>query len=201
MTVVPTVVLASASAARARMIGNAGVSFDIDAAAIDEVAVKEAARVAGCNVTEAAKQLASAKALVVAARHPDCLVIGADQMLECEHRWFDKPRDREDARENLIFLRGREHHLVSGVAVARDGQVLWSAVDVARLRMRNFSDRFLEHYLEHAGAAVTESVGACKLEGLGIQFFERIDGDFFTILGMPLLPLLAFLRRHSVVAE
>lgn len=183
------------------MIGNAGVSFDIDAAAIDEVAAKEAARVAGCDVAEAAKRLAGAKALVVSARHPDRLVIGADQMLECERRWFDKPRNLEDARENLMFLRGREHHLVSGVVVARDGQVLWSAVDVARLRMREFSDRFLEKYLEHAGAAVTESVGACKLEGLGIQFFERIEGDFFTILGMPLLPLLAFLRRHSVVAE
>lgn len=195
------VILASASAARARMIGNAGVSFDIDAAAIDEVAAKEAARVAGCDVAEAAKRLAGAKALVVSARHPDRLVIGADQMLECERRWFDKPRNLEDARENLMFLRGREHHLVSGVVVARDGQVLWSAVDVARLRMREFSDRFLEKYLEHAGAAVTESVGACKLEGLGIQFFERIEGDFFTILGMPLLPLLAFLRRHSVVAE
>ncbi len=183
------------------MIGNAGISFEIDAAAIDEVAVKEAARVAGCDVAEAARRLASAKALVVAARHPDRLVIGADQMLECESRWFDKPRDRADARENLMFLRGREHHLVSGVAAARDGQVLWSAVDVARLRMREFSDRFLEHYLEQAGVTVTESVGACKLEGLGIQFFERIDGDFFTILGMPLLPLLTFLRRQGILAE
>lgn len=201
MTVTASIVLASASPARARMIDGAGIAFEIDPAEIDEASVKSMARIDACAVEEAAERLAAAKALAVAARHADRLVIGADQILECEGRWFDKPRDREDARENLSFLRGREHHLVSGVSVAIGDRVIWSTVDIARLRMRAFSERFLDQYLDLAGEAVTESVGACKLEGLGIQFFERIDGDFFTILGMPLLPLLAFLRRQGVLIE
>ncbi|KAA0685146.1 Maf family protein [Azospirillum brasilense] len=198
---VPTVVLASGSRTRAEMLERAGVRVALAPAAVDEEEIKLAARAEGAPVEDVAEALAELKAQRVTRKHPGALVIGADQMLECEGRWFDKPADRDAARVQLQELRGKTHRLVSCAVVIRDGERLWHHVDRARLTMRPFSDAFLESYLNAAGDDVLGSVGAYHLEGLGAQLFHRVDGDFFTILGLPLLPLLGFLRVHGVIAE
>ncbi|WP_353858300.1 nucleoside triphosphate pyrophosphatase [Azospirillum formosense] len=198
---VPTVVLASGSRTRAEMLERAGVRVTLAPAAVDEEEIKLAARAEGAPVEDVAEALAELKAQRVTRKHPGALVIGADQMLECEGRWFDKPADRDAARAQLQDLRGKTHRLVSCAVVIRDGERLWHHVDRARLSMRPFSDAFLESYLNAAGDDVLGSVGAYHLEGLGAQLFHRVDGDFFTILGLPLLPLLGFLRVHGVIAE
>ncbi|WP_188259798.1 Maf family protein [Azospirillum tabaci] len=198
---VPTVVLASGSRTRAEMLERAGVRVTLAPAAVDEEEIKLAARAEGAPVEDVAEALAELKAQRVTRKHPGALVIGADQMLECEGRWFDKPADRDAARVQLQDLRGKTHRLVSCAVVIRDGERLWHHVDRARLAMRPFSDVFLDSYLNAAGDDVLGSVGAYHLEGLGAQLFHRVDGDFFTILGLPLLPLLGFLRVHGVIAE
>ncbi|WP_114859340.1 Maf family protein [Azospirillum brasilense] len=198
---IPTVVLASGSRTRAEMLERAGVRVTLAPAAVDEEEIKLAARAEGAPVEDVAEALAELKAQRVTRKHPGALVIGADQMLECEGRWFDKPADRDAARAQLQDLRGKAHRLVSCAVVIRDGERLWHHVDRARLTMRPFSDAFLESYLNAAGDDVLGSVGAYHLEGLGAQLFHRVDGDFFTILGLPLLPLLGFLRVHGVIAE
>ncbi|WP_456152001.1 Maf family protein [Azospirillum argentinense] len=198
---VPTVVLASGSRTRAEMLERAGVRVTLVPAAVDEEEIKLAARAEGAPVEDVAEALAELKAQRVTRKHPGALVIGADQMLECEGRWFDKPADRDAARVQLQDLRGKMHRLVSCAVVIRDGERLWHHVDRARLTMRPFSDAFLDSYLNAAGDDVLGSVGAYHLEGLGAQLFHRVDGDFFTILGLPLLPLLGFLRVHGVIAE
>ncbi|CAO3449844.1 Maf-like protein [Azospirillum argentinense] len=198
---VPTVVLASGSRTRAEMLERAGVRVTLAPAAVDEEEIKLAARAEGAPVEDVAEALAELKAQRVTRKHPGALVIGADQMLECEGRWFDKPADRDAARVQLQDLRGKMHRLVSCAVVIRDGERLWHHVDRARLTMRPFSDAFLDSYLNAAGDDVLGSVGAYHLEGLGAQLFHRVDGDFFTILGLPLLPLLGFLRVHGVIAE
>ncbi|AIB13095.1 septum formation protein Maf [Azospirillum argentinense] len=198
---VPTVVLASGSRTRAEMLERAGVRVTLAPAAVDEEEIKLAARAEGAPVEDVAETLAELKAQRVTRKHPGALVIGADQMLECEGRWFDKPADRDAARAQLQDLRGKTHRLVSCAVVIRDGERLWHHVDRARLTMRPFSDAFLDSYLNAAGDDVLGSVGAYHLEGLGAQLFHRVDGDFFTILGLPLLPLLGFLRVHGVIAE
>ena len=198
---VPAVVLASGSRTRAEMLERAGVRVTLAPAAVDEEEIKLAARAEGAPVEDVAEALAEMKAQRVTRKHPGALVIGADQMLDCEGRWFDKPGDRTAARAQLQELRGRTHRLVSCAVVIRDGERLWHHVDRARLTMRPFSDAFLDSYLNAAGDEVLQSVGAYHLEGLGAQLFHRVDGDFFTILGLPLLPLLGFLRVHGVIAE
>lgn len=197
----PTVVLASGSQPRAEMLGNAGVLFVTDAPAVDESAVKNAMRASGADAADTAEALAATKAQQVSRRHPDSLVIGADQILVCEGDWFDKPEDTATARLHLERLRGRRHELLSGVCVVRAGTVLWHHVDRAVMTMRPFSDSFVEEYLENMGEKITATVGGYELEGLGAQLFSRIEGDCFTILGMPLLPLLDFLRGHGVLSE
>lgn len=194
------VVLASASATRAKMLANAGVTCEIDPAAIDEAELKRALRHERASSAEAAETLAELKATKVSHRHKGALVIGSDQMLECGDVWFDKPADLDHARAQLIALRGKDHFLVTAVVLARDGTRLWHHVDRARLHMRPFSNAFLDRYLESVGKDACESVGAYRLEGLGAQLFSRIEGDYFTILGLPLLPLLDCLRNHGVVA-
>nr|WP_247883190.1 Maf family protein [Azospirillum brasilense] len=183
------------------MLERAGVRITLAPAAVDEEEIKLAARAEGAPVEDVAEALAELKAQRVTRKHPGALVIGADQMLECEGCWFDKPADRDAARAQLQELRGKTHRLVSCAVVIRDGERLWHHVDRARLTMRPFSDAFLESYLNAAGDDVLGSVGAYHLEGLGAQLFHRVDGDFFTILGLPLLPLLGFLRVHGVIAE
>ena len=195
------IVLASGSRTRAEMLESAGVPVILQPAAVDEEEVKLSLRAEGISATGVAEALAELKAQRVTRRHPGQLVVGADQMLECDGIWFDKPTGRDQAREQLRALRGKTHRLISCAVVVRDGERLWHHTDQARLHMRPFTDAFLEEYLDHAGDSVLQSVGAYQLEGLGAQLFHRVEGDFFTVLGLPLLPLLGFLRVHGVVTE
>lgn len=195
----PAVVLASASAVRARLLRDAGVAFETDATRVDEEEVKRAFKADGAAATDAATALAEMKARRVAPAHPRALVVGADQILVEGARWFDKPADLDEAKAHLRALSGRTHGLATAAVVVRDGTRLWHHVATPRLTMRPFSEAFIEAYLERAGPAVLASVGAYQLEGLGAQLFARVDGDFFTVLGLPLLALLAFLREHGAV--
>jgi septum formation protein len=193
------IVLASASTARRRMLEAAGVTIAVDPAAIDEEEVKRSFRAGGGSAEDCATALAEAKALRVSARHQSQLVLGADQILEAGGEFFDKPRDRGGAAAQLAALAGRRHRLISAAAVARNGAAIWHHVDRAELLMRPLSKDFIGRYLEVGGDAALTSVGAYQLEGLGAQLFERVEGDFFTILGLPLLPVLAFLRDQGVL--
>lgn len=201
----PHLVLASGSRTRREMMKSAGLFFSVVPADVDEVAMREAlAAEHGDDVVPAedvAEILACAKAEAVSAAHPEALVIGADQVLDCEGEIFAKPAGPQSARQQLLRLRGRAHKLHSAVAIARGGEMVWAHVDTAELVMRDFTPRFLEDYLALAGDEVAGSVGAYRIEGPGLQLFERVDGDFFTILGMPMLPLLAKLRSLGVVAS
>jgi septum formation protein len=189
----PSVILASASPARQNLLRAAGVPFSVQPANVDEAAIKAANPKA--TMGDAALFLAEAKALNV----PGPLVIGADQMLVCDDEWFDKPPTPAAARAQLARLRGRTHELISAIACARDGTIVWRHVARARMTMRDFSDAFLDHYLATEGAALLNSVGAYRLEGLGIQLFDQIEGPDPVILGLPLLPLLGFLRQEGVL--
>ena len=199
-TAAPRVILASASAARRDLLRNAGVAIDIEAARIDEAEIKKSLKAEGASSRVAAESLAELKALRIARNRPGCLVIGADQMLDLEGRWFDKPVDRAAAATQLRALSGRTHKLISALVVVREEARLWHHVAEARLTMRQLSDDFIEAYLNQAGTEVCASVGAYQLEGIGAQLFAKIEGDYFTILGLPLLPLLDFLRNHRVLA-
>lgn len=199
IALVEPVVLASASAARARLLTEAGVPVTVERASVDEEEIKQSFRAERRSVEDCAAALAEAKAMRVSLRRPGVLVIGADQMLVCDDAWFDKPEDLDDARAQLQALRGRRHELVTAVSVVRSGAELWHSVERARLAMRSFSDAFLDAYLAAIGERALATVGAYELEGLGAQLFSRIDGDYFSILGLPLLPLLDFLRGHGTL--
>jgi septum formation protein len=191
-------VLASKSTIRHAILREAGIPVEIEPADVDERAVEQSsvARAAG----EVAALLAREKAHAVAARRPGRLVLGADQTLALGERRFSKPADRAAAHTQLEALRGRTHELHTAVALVRDGNVLFEHHESARLTMRAFSDRFLDDYLDAVGAAVIASVGGYQLERAGIQLFERIEGDHFVILGLPLLPLLRYLREAGWLA-
>jgi septum formation protein len=191
-------VLASRSGARRAMLTAAGIPIELAAADIDERAVE--ARAGALGPSEAAVLLAREKARVAGARFSGRFVVGADQTLALGTQRFSKPADADAAREQLRALAGRSHELHSAVAVSRDGRVVFSHADTARLTMRALSERFLDSYLQTAGADATASVGGYQLEKLGSHLFERIEGDYFTILGMPLFALLAFLRREGQLA-
>lgn len=183
------------------MLAAAGLDFEVIPADVDEDAIRalmetESACVDGADV---ASVLAMEKALAVSRVHAGALVIGADQVLALGQRLFSKAATLQEARDHLDRLRGRTHELVSAVALARDGEILWQTSDSARLTMRRFSDEFLAMYLAKAGDSIFKSVGCYYLEGLGAHLFEKIDGDYFTILGMPLLPLLGALRDRDMV--
>ena len=195
----PPVILASASRIRLELLDRAGVSATAQAAAVDESEIKAAFRAEQASTEACAQALAALKARRISERHPEALVIGADQMLDCDGVWFDKPADLDEARAHLEALRGKTHRLVTAAVVLRGGSQLWHVISPARLTMRPFSDTFLDDYIRQAGPAVLSSVGAYQLEGLGAQLFERVEGDFFTVLGLPLLPLLDFLRGHGVI--
>jgi septum formation protein len=191
-------VLASKSAVRRAVLEAAGIPVEVVPADVDERTIE-----ANAGVTDpgnAASLLARSKAIAVAGLRPGQLVLGADQTLALGTRRFSKPTDRVSARQQLLALRGQTHMLHSAVAVVRDGAVLYDHVEPARLTMRGFSDDVLDRYLDAAGDTVMASVGGYQLERIGIHLFERIDGDHFTILGMPLLPLLAFFRQGGIVA-
>ncbi len=199
MTSTRPVILASASKSRANLLRAAGVNVEIIPAHTDEDSVKASLKAEGATAAQCAEMLAELKAVQVSQRHDNALVIGADQMLDCEGQWFDKPADMAGARQHLMTLRGKAHVLPTAVAVALNGARIWHHVAMPRLTVRPFSDTFIDSYLAVAGTAVLSSVGAYQLEGPGAQLFSRIDGDFFTILGLPLLELLAFLREHEAV--
>jgi len=188
-------VLASRSAVRRSLLEAAGIPVTVNPADIDERRLEAQASL--MPATDIAARLASAKASVVANSSPGRLVLGADQILTLDGKRFAKPADRAAARSQLQALAGRTHELHSAVVLAQDAATLFEHTGTARLTMRAFSDRFLDRYLDFVGAAATASVGAYQLEGPGIQLFERIEGDYFTILGLPLLPALDFLRRHN----
>jgi septum formation protein len=168
---------------------------------VDEAELKDAMRADGAKVDVIAEALAELKATRVSRRHPGALVIGADSMIECGDVQFDKPPDPAHAVAQLLALAGRTHRLLSAAVVMRDGVRIWHQVDAARLTMRGFDRGYAERYVATIGNAALSSVGAYQLEGIGAQLFTRVEGDFFTVLGLPLLPLLDFLRGHGVVAR
>jgi septum formation protein len=190
-------ILATQSRARKMLLANAGISFDAVPADIDE---REIQKNSGLSAPgEIAALLAREKARFISASNPGRHVVGADQTLALGSRLFSKPAGRAQAAEQLRLLAGDTHELHSAVAVARDGEIVFSDVAVARMTMRRLADSEIETYLDQAGDAVTTSVGAYQLEGLGVHLFERIEGDHFTILGLPLLPLLAYLRGQGLL--
>jgi septum formation protein len=191
-------VLASRSESRRAVLAGAAIPVEVLPADIDERAIEAQAGLS--SPSRLALLLARAKACAVAAKLPGRLVLGADQTLALGDRLFAKPADLVAARDQLKSLRGRTHELHSGLVLVRDGAVLLEHCEIARLTLREFSDRFLESYVEAAGPALTASVGGYQVEGVGIQLFERIDGDHFTILGLPLLQLLQYLRREGCLA-
>ncbi len=208
------IVLASGSVSRRTMLSNAGLAFDVIPSKVDETALKRSLVADPARYPPPlgrsrliSQRLAAEKAIDVSLRTPDALVIGADQTLALlvdragvtTADDLDKPADLAAAGAQLRLMRGRTHVLCSAVAIARNGSVAWTLIDEARLTMRDFSDDFLDGYLCRSGEKVCSSVGAYQLESLGIQLFERIEGDYFTILGLPLLPLLGELRRLGVV--
>ena len=190
-------ILASQSRARQALLTDAGISFEAVTAELDERAVQQASGLSAPG--EIASLLAREKALSVSARQPGKFVIGADQTLALGERLFSKPSGRAQAAEQLRALAGQRHELHSAVAVVRDGKILFEVVAIAGMTMRRLGEAEIDVYLDEAGDAVTSSVGAYQLEGLGVHLFERIDGDHFTILGLPLLPLLAFLRSERLL--
>ena len=193
------VVLASASQVRAKLLTAAGVPHSIEPANVDEDEIKQALRVEGAPAAFVAETLAETKAQQVSLRRADALVVGADQTLSLNDRFFDKPPDLAAARAQLLALRGNRHTLHAAVCVVQAGHRIWHTNAAAHLTVRDFSEDFLDEYLDTVGTDACQSVGAYQLEGVGAQLFAKIDGDYFTILGLPLLPLLDFLRGHHVV--
>ena len=192
--------LASTSATRRALLEGAGLPVETQAPAVDERAVEGAAQGDAPDPPGLARRLAAEKACAVSRRHPERIVLGADQVLDCGGRVFHKPADREAAREQLKALAGRSHALHSAASIAVGGQVVESLMASARLSMRPLTEDSIARYLDLAGADVLRSVGMYQIEGLGIHLFERVDGDHSTILGLPLLPLLASLRRLGCLA-
>jgi septum formation protein len=193
------IVLASTSAVRRMLLLKAAVPFSAENPGVDEGGLKT--KLADEPPAALAAALAEAKARAASSRHPDAVVIGADQVLNFEGRAFDKPATVEAARNQLLMLRGREHHLETAVCCMQGDRTLWHVTDRATLIMRPFSDAFLDEYLQELGLDVSTSVGAYKLEDRGIQLFDEIKGDYFSILGLPLLPLLSFLRSIGALSS
>lgn len=194
----PQIILASKSSARRAVLDGAGVAYEAAVAGVDEDAAKASLLAEGHKARDIADALAELKALKVSRSRPG-LVIGADQTLEFDGRLYDKADTLEEARARLVELRGGTHKLHSAVVVAKDGAVIWRDLATATLTMRAFSDAFLDDYLAREGEEMLGSVGCYRLEGLGAQLFSKIEGDYFAILGLPLLGLLDLLRRHGVL--
>ena len=192
-------ILASRSAARRALLTQAGVTFAAEDAGVDEDAIKAVST--HLSPAELAVELASAKALAVSLRDPEAWVLGADQTLAFDGGLISKAETLDEAWTRLATMRGRTHELHSGLALARAGSVVWSGVETAAMRMRDFSDEFLDDYIAAEGEVLLTVVGSYRLEGMGAQLFESIDGDYFTVLGLPLWPLLKELRRVGVIAQ
>jgi septum formation protein len=190
--------LASTSSIRRHLLTQAGVSFEAIASGVDEDAVKQAMRAEGASPRNQADKLAELKAFKVSQKHPG-FVLGCDQILSFEGHSFDKAETLDEAYERLSQLRGKTHSLECAAVIAKDGQAVWRLVTSPKLTMRSFSDEFLRAYLRSYGQEALSSVGCYQFEGPGAQLFERVEGDFFSILGLPLLEVLAFLRLHGEV--
>ncbi|MGB0085181.1 MAG: Maf family protein [Rhodomicrobiaceae bacterium] len=203
LSVSAQLILASASSGRADILRGAAMAFIQRPAAIDERALEAdlVRREGGIDAGRLALALAAAKAEAISAGEPDFLVIGADQVMECAGVLYQKPPDVEAARDQLLQLRGRTHRLNSGICAARSGRVEWRHLAVAELTMCAFSERFLDDYCRAEGPAMLLSVGSYRIEGRGIQLFSKIEGDYFTIIGLPLLPLLGYLRDIGWLAS
>lgn len=194
-----TLILASKSPFRSMLLKNAGVSFISDAAKIDERAIEEPLQNSGVTPEDVAMILAEAKAQDVSARHKGAVVIGSDQTLSLQDRVFHKPVDMEDARRHLLAMSGKTHQLNSAVSLAINGETVWRHISVARMTMRELSPAFIGRHFARVGDSVLSSVGAYQFEGEGVQLFDKIDGDYFTIVGLPLLPLLKELRARGAI--
>ena len=195
----PSLVLASKSAVRYTILTGAGVPFTACDAAVDEDIIKQNALKNNLSAPEIAARLAMAKAQTVSALQPDDLVVGCDQVLELDGKIFDKPIDLDDARAHLRAFSGKTHHLIAAISLIKGGTPVWQTMDSAALKVRTLSSDFIDRYLAHEGRAILSSVGAYRLEGMGSQLFDAIDGDYFTVLGLPLLPLLEELRKHGIL--
>jgi septum formation protein len=198
---VPHLVLASSSRSRRQLLANAGLVFDVDPPGVDEPEATRSLIAERTSPQKIAETLAGMKALRVSSRRPQALVVGGDSTLAANGRLFEKPPTMEAARRQLLALSGQTHELFSSVVVAKGGARIWHWSERARLTMKPFSEPFVDAYLARAGEAVLSSVGAYQLEALGAHLFSRVDGDYFTILGLPLLPLLSFLAGHGVGLE
>ena len=194
-----SLLLASQSPARQRLLRDAGVVFDVVKAFVDEDAVKEALVMERATPMQIADTLAEMKALKGSQKSPDAFVIGADQVLAFQGKVLSKPASLAEARSQLLSLKGQPHELITASVLAKNGAAIWRHTARARLKMRDFSDQFLDDYLAQMGDRVTQTVGAYEIEGLGVQLFDSIDGDIFSIQGVPLLPLLDILRQHGMV--
>jgi septum formation protein len=194
-------ILASASPIRAELLHRAGLDFRVEVSRVDEDEIKASMQADGGSAEDCVIMLAEMKAARISTRFPGTLVIGADQMLTEGDTWYDKPRDRAEALDHLGRLQGKTHRLVTAAVVAFNGSRIWHTLDQANLTMHRQSPAELDAYLVRAGDAVLSSVGVYQLEGLGVSLFRRIEGDYFTILGLPLLPLLTYLRGHQAAAE
>ncbi|MBQ0710700.1 MULTISPECIES: Maf-like protein [unclassified Ochrobactrum] len=192
-------ILASKSPFRSALLKNAGIEFSTASADIDERAVEAPLYETGATPEEVAQVLAEAKAVDVSEKNPGAVVIGCDQTLSLGDEIFHKPADMEAARRQLLKFSGKTHQLNSAVVLVKDGETLWRHVSIARMTMRDLDPGFVGRYLGRVGDAALSSVGAYQVEGPGIQLFDRIDGDYFTIVGLPLLPLLAELRKEKLI--
>ena len=193
----PALILASKSASRRAMLDAAGVTYICIPAEIDERAVES--ELGSSSPAQVAEGLSLAKAYAVASFHPETLVLGSDSLVVCGGRRFDKPATLAEAEQHLRFFSGKELQLHSGAALVRGSDALWSHSSIARMQVRALSDAFIAHYLDQEWPAISHTVGCFRIEGMGVQLFDRIEGDQFTILGMPLLPLLGALRDHGVL--
>lgn len=194
-------VLASASQSRAKMFESIGLSLEIVPSHIDEQILKDGCSEQGKSAGDAAMALAIAKARHVSQQFPNAYIIGADSLIHCGDVWYDKAKSLSEAREQLKSLRGKTHTIETAVCVVKDGEVMWSHLSSPRLIMRSFSDEFLDGYINQLGDKLLHCVGCYQVEGPGIQLFETIEGDFFAIMGLPLLPLLSYLREAGLLLE
>jgi len=194
------VILASSSAIRRQLMTDAGLDFEVITKPIDESVIKESMLAESARLRDIADALAEAKSMRVS-RVENGLVIGADQIMVMDNQLFDKPKDINEARERLKFMRGKTHYLVGAVVICENGVPVWRHMAKTKLTMREFSDEFLEDYLKTEGDLVTKSVGAYRFEGLGSQLFSHVEGDFFSILGLSLLPVLDYLRIRGAIAS
>ncbi|MAF58904.1 MAG: septum formation protein Maf [Ponticaulis sp.] len=194
------IILASGSKIRATILQNAGVKFRVQTSRVDEDAFKDSMRAEGLSPMDQADYLAQVKSEKVSSQTSG-LVLGADQMLSLEGRGFDKPKSREEAFERLKEFSGKTHHLECAAVISENGEAVWRYIARPKLTMRRLSDEFINSYLDQIGDAAFESVGAYQLEGLGVQLFSSIEGDYFSILGLPLLQILDYLRERSVIAR